>query len=164
MTKPTLRNPYKSNLLNYITVIETLEKIKEKDLEIITFSSQMKLVLSKYFSKKFNLKIYVNKNNNDFLNNISSLVKTFVFQFFFFLYIKIFIKKKNYYKNSKLTFIDTFVTLNKKLNEGFYPIISNKINKTVVFVPTIVQTLRFYKLIKLIREIDKSNYLFKEHF
>ena len=53
MTKPTLRNPYKSNLLNYITVIETLEKIKEKDLEIITFSSQMKLVLSKYFSKKF---------------------------------------------------------------------------------------------------------------
>lgn len=164
MTKPTLRNPYKSNLLNYITVIETLEKIKEKDLEIITFSSQMKLVLSKYFSKKFNLKIYVNKNNNDFLNNISSLVKTFVFQFFIFLYIKIFIKKKNYYKNSKLTFIDTFVTLNKKLNEGFYPIISNKINKTVVFVPTIVQTLRFYKLIKLIREIDKSNYLFKEHY
>ncbi len=54
--------------------------------------------------------------------------------------------------------------MNKKLNEGFYPIISNKINKTVVFVPTIVQTLRFYKLIKLIREIDKSNYLFKEHY
>ena len=46
----------------------------------------MKLVLSKYFSKKFNLKIYVNKNNNDFLNNISSLVKTFVFQFFIFIY------------------------------------------------------------------------------
>ena len=93
MTKPTLRNPYKSNLLNYITVIETLEKIKEKDLEIITFSSQMKLVLSKYFSKKFNLKIYVNKNNNDFLNNISSLVKTFVFQFFIFYILKFLLKK-----------------------------------------------------------------------
>ena len=164
MTKPTLRNPYKSNLLNYITVIETLEKIKDKDLEIITFSSQMKFILSKYFRKKFNLKIYVNKNNNDFLNNISSLVKTFVFQLFIFLYIKIFINKKNYYNKSKLTFIDTFLTLNKRLNEGFYPIVSNKNNKTVVFVPTIVQTLKFYKLIKLIREIDKSNYLFKEHY
>ena len=52
MTKPTLRNPYTSNLLNYITVIETLEEIKNKNIEITTSSYEMKLVLFKYFKKK----------------------------------------------------------------------------------------------------------------
>ena len=164
MTKPSLRNPYKSNLLNYITVLETLEKIKDIDLEIITSSSQMKFILIKYFGKKFNLKIYVHKNGNNFFNLILSFVKSLVFQLFIFLYIKIFIKKKNYYKNKNLTLIDTFVTLNKKLNQGFYPPISSKTNKTIIFVPTIIQTLKFFKLIKFINEIDKSNYLFKEHY
>ena len=32
MTRPTLRNPYTSNLINYITVFETLKKIKTKEL------------------------------------------------------------------------------------------------------------------------------------
>ena len=30
MTRPTLRNPYTSNLINYITVFETLNKTKIK--------------------------------------------------------------------------------------------------------------------------------------
>ena len=30
MTKPTLRNPYTSNLINYCTVLETLEQINIK--------------------------------------------------------------------------------------------------------------------------------------
>ena len=42
MTKPTLRNPYTSNLLNYITVFDTLNKIKSnKNLTIITKSKKM---------------------------------------------------------------------------------------------------------------------------
>ena len=80
MTKPTLRNPYESNLLNYITVLETLEKIKIKNLEIITSSYQMKLVLFKYFNKKLNIKIHIEKKNNPFFQNkILSFIKCFFF-------------------------------------------------------------------------------------
>ena len=165
MTRPTLRNPYTSNLLNYITVLETLERLKENNLEIITASSHMRFVLKKYFGKKFNLQVSLLKNNNNFFKkNFFSFFKSVIFQLFIFLYVKIFVKKKNYYNKYQYTFIDTFVTLNKELNNGFYPPIINKIKYKTLFVPTIVQTLRLSKLIKCINDVDKSNYLFKEHY
>lgn len=165
MTKPTLRNPYTSNLLNYITVLETLEKIKEKNLKIITSSFEIKDVLNKYFNKKFNLKINVKKNTyNFFKSKIFYLFKVFIFQLFIFSYVKIFIKKKAYNNKLKYTFIDTFVTLNKELNEGFYPAMPYRNNEKTLFVPTIIHTLKLTKLIKSIKKIDKKNYLFKEHY
>ena len=165
MTKPTLRNPYTSNLLNYITVLETLEKIKEKNLKIITSSFEIKDVLNKYFNKKFNLKINDKKNiYNFFKSKIFYLFKVFIFQLFIFSYVKIFIRKKTYNNKLKYTFIDTFVTLNKELNEGFYPAMPYRNNEKTLFVPTIIHTLKLTKLIKSIKKINKKNYLFKEHY
>ena len=60
--------------------------------------------------------------------------------------------------------IDTFLTFNKNFNNQLYPFVPKKVGKTVLFVPTITHTLRFYRLIKLIVKMDKSNYLFKEHY
>ena len=90
MTRPTLRNPYMSNLINYITVFETLKKIKTKDLEIVTNSKKMGLLLNKYFNKKFNLVIKYEGNMKN--NKILIILKSFFFQIFIFIYLKLFIK------------------------------------------------------------------------
>ena len=165
MTKPTLRNPYTSNLLNYITVIETLEEINNKNIEITTSSNEMKLILFKYFKKKSNIKIHIQKKDNSFFqNNILSFFKCFFFQLFIFIFIKFFVVKKKYNKDNNYTLIDTFLTLDKRFNNELYPIVPKKNDKQVLFVPTIIHTLRFYRLIKLILKMDTSNYLFKEHY
>ena len=83
MTRPTLRNPYTSNLINYITVFETLNKTKIKNLEIITNSKNMGHLLKKYFNKKFNLII---KYENNKKNKILIILKKFHFSDFIFYF------------------------------------------------------------------------------
>ena len=106
MTRPTLRNPYTSNILNYLSVLDTLSKLKTEKLEIITSSFEMKIILNQYFGKKFNLLVRVQDDKNILSNkNIFLFFKSILFQIVIFLYIKIFIKKKRFkkkfYKKSK---------------------------------------------------------------
>ena len=164
MTRPTLRNPYTSNILNYLSVLDTLSKIKTKKLEIITSSSEMKIILNQYFHKKFNLLVHVQDKRNILSNNnVFLFFKSVLFQILIFLYIKIFIKKKKLEKDRSYVFIDTFITIDEKLNSGFYPSsLKNKHN--VIFIPTVVHTLNFYRLIKTLQKIDVNKFLFKEHY
>ncbi len=164
MTRPTLRNPYTSNILNYLSVLDTLSKLKTEKLEIITSSSEMKIILNQYFGKKFNLLVRVQDDKNILSNkNIFLFFKSILFQIVIFLYIKIFIKKKRLDKKRNYVFIDTFITVDEKLNSGFYPsALKNKYN--IIFVPTIVHTLNFYRLIKTLKKIDVNKFLFKEHY
>ena len=163
MTAPTLRNPYTSNLLNYLNVLDTLSKIRAKKIEIITSSIQMKILLNKYFKNKFNLLVHVKKKDRNFLNiKIFLFFKSVIFQLFIFFYVKIFIKKKFLNNKSKYVLIDTFLTLNKEVNSKFYPSIGKK--KNIFFVPTIVHTLNFFRLVRILNNTNKENYLFKEHY
>jgi len=164
MTRPTLRNPYTSNILNYLSVLDTLSKLKTEKLEIITSSSEMKIILNQYFGKKFNLLVRVQDDKNILSNkNIFLFFKSILFQIVIFLYIKIFIKKKRLDKKRNYVFVDTFITVDEKLNSGFYPsALKNKYN--IIFVPTIVHTLNFYRLIKTLKKIDVNKFLFKEHY
>ena len=162
MTRPTLRNPYTSNLINYITVFETLKKIKTKDLEIVTNSKNMGLLLNKYFSRKFNLVIkYESKMKN---NKILIIFKSFLFQIFIFTYLKLFIKKNKINPKNKITLIDTFITINESLNLGFYPPLKNKKKNEILFAPTIFQSFKLFKLTRNIKKQSLKNFIFKEHY
>ena len=66
LTKPTLRNPYNSNLLNYCSVLETLKKLKIKKIEIITSSKEMGSIIFEHFNKKFDLKVNIDNNKMPF--------------------------------------------------------------------------------------------------
>ena len=77
-TLPSLRDPYTNNLLNYISVIDTISKIKFKNLKIITRSYEMKRILERNFkNKKLNIKA---TNKKEKLNVISNFLKSIVFQ------------------------------------------------------------------------------------
>ncbi len=162
MTRPTLRNPYMSNLINYITVFETLKKIKTKDLEIVTNSKKMGLLLNKYFNKKFNLVIKYEGNMKN--NKILIILKSFFFQIFIFIYLKLFIKKKKINTKNRITLIDTFITTNEGLNSGFYPPINNKKKNEILFAPTIFQSFKLFKLTRNIKKQSLKNIIFKEHY
>lgn len=162
MTRPTLRNPYTSNLLNYITVFETLKKTKVKNLEIITYSKNMGYLLKKNFNKKFNL--IIKYENNKKQNKILIILKSFIFQIFIFIFLKLFIKKKKISHKSKITLIDTFITTNSDLNAGFYPSLKQKRKNEILFVPTIFQSFNLFKLAQNIKKQSNENYIFKEHY
>ena len=167
-TLPSLRDPYTNNLLNYISVIDTISKIKFKNLKIITRSYEMKRILERNFkNKKLNIKA---TNKKEKLNVISNFLKSIVFQIIIYFYINIFFKKKKIEKSQKITLVDTFITLNRKQNLGYYPKdIKNFIGKSnlkILIVPTFVPTLNIFKLFKIINNLPekKDNYLFKEHY
>ena len=94
------------------------------------------------------------------------LLKVF-FNFFIFLYIKIFVKK-NYFKlkNFDLTLIDTFLISTDLRKNYFYKPIQSKIDqkKTIFFVPTFIFRKNIFSLFSLIKKLNKKNYIFKEHF
>ena len=76
-TLPSLRDPYTNSLLNYISVIDTISKIKFKNLEIITRSFEMKRILERNFkNKKLNIKV---TNQKEKLNVISNFLKSIIF-------------------------------------------------------------------------------------
>ena len=162
MTLPPTRDPYKSQLLNYISAIDTLKKISPKNLKIYTNSDTKFNLLSKSF-KKFSKKVKVkNKEQFKFLSIYLGYFKSIIFQLIIFIYINCFIKKK-IITGKNLTIIDIFVTNDAKQNANFYPPFQNK-KKEILFVPTFIQTFNYFKLFKIIHTISKNNnYLFKEH-
>ena len=94
LTKPTLRNPYNSNLLNYCSVLETLDKLKINKVQIITSSEEMGSIIFNYFNKRFNLEVKIKNNTISYFRRTTGILKSLIFHTFMFLYIKVFIKKK----------------------------------------------------------------------
>ena len=91
MTLPSTRDPYKSNLLNYICIIDTLKKIQIKNIKIKTKSKEF----AKILNQKFKILVDIKKKQNFFLfKSINNFIKSVFFQLIIFLYINLFIKKK----------------------------------------------------------------------
>tara|TARA_A100001011_G_scaffold166168_1_gene174880 strand:+ start:1874 stop:3526 length:1653 start_codon:yes stop_codon:yes gene_type:complete len=163
LTKPTLRNPYNSNLLNYCSVLETLDKLKINKVQIITSSEEMGSIIFNYFNKRFNLEVKIKNNTISYFRRTTGILKSLIFHTFMFLYIKVFIKKKKIELNKNYTLIDTFITPNVKLNRGFYPNLKRIIKDNTFFVPTFTHTFNFPGLINALKN-SNNNFLFKEHY
>lgn len=164
MTLPSYRNPYISNIFNYLTVLDTLSSIKNKkiNLKILTKSKQLSKVIKIYFKNSFEVEIQ--KNNTKYLI-IKNLLKSIIFQLVLFLFIKLFIKKQ-FYSKKKISIIDQFITHNEKQNSNFYKDFSDTRELKNLISPTFIPTLNFFKLFKSIFYLIKknNNFIFKEHY
>ena len=158
------RNPYISKILNYITILKTLNQIKKikKKINLFTESESFAEVIKIKNIK--NIKVCLIKKKIIFVV-VKQLIKSILFQITFFILINFIIKKKKPSYN-KIIIIDTFLTLNKKQNLNFYKPFSFKKEKKILIAPTIVPTLNFFKLFKIISKLVKKNdnYIFKEHY
>ena len=163
MTLPSTRDPYKSNLLNYICIIDTLKKIQIKNIKIKTKSKEF----AKILNQEFKILVEIKKKRNFFsFKSINNFIKSVLFQLILFLYINLFIKKKNVKKN-KIGLVDIFLSKIEDQNKNFYPNL-DKSRKSLdyFFVPTFVPTFNILKIFKIINNLkrNKSNFLFKEHY
>ena len=112
----TLRDPYKSKLLDYVTVIETVKKIKSKNIEISSKSKALINFLRQEYPKKGSYSVY--SNSFQFFKVINNLIKSFLFQMFLFTYVKLFERVKIEKKN--IILVDKFVTSNSIHNESYF--------------------------------------------
>ena len=158
MLSITLRDPYKSKLLDYITSIETIRNIKDSNIKISSKSYAL-INLLKYR--------YQNKNqffveNSSFLKItvIKNLIKNFLFQILLFVYVKVFEKRK--IKKENVILVDKFVTSNYVHNDSFLTIKKKNIYTVPTFIPTL-NIFRLFKIIKIFKKKEKK-YLFKESF
>ena len=153
MTLPPTRDPYKSYLLNYFCVIDTIKEIKSKKLKVKTKSKDFAEILV----NKFNVLSEV-KNKESFfsINLINNFIKSIFFQFVIFLYINTFIKRKEINRR-KIGLIDIFVTVNKKQNDNFYSKINKKKSSIeYFFVPTFIPTYNIFKIFGVINDLDNE--------
>lgn len=164
MTLPSYRNPYISNIFNYLTVLDTLTSIKNKkiNLTILTNSKQLSKIIKIYFKKSFEVKIQ--KNNAKF-SIVKNLLKSIIFQLVLFFFIKFFIKKQ-FYNKKKILIVDKFITLNKKQNSNFFKDFSDTKKIKTLISPTFIPTMNFFKLFGNIFFLikKKNNFIFKEHY
>ena len=119
MTLPSYRNPYESNLLNYLTVLDTLNQLKKDKIKIniFTHSQSMAYTMNFYFKNKFQVNL-VKKWN--FLRIIKNFLKSTLFQLVLFFLINILIKKRKSKPNEKIIIVDQFITLKRDQNLNFY--------------------------------------------
>ena len=79
MTLPSLRNPYANKLLNYLCVIDTIQKLNYKNLNLKTDSIAFANLLNLKF-KKYNVKVEVNSKKNILVPLIGKFIKSILFQ------------------------------------------------------------------------------------
>ena len=94
----------------YITILDTLDVLLKKDFNLkIIVNSKIFYNLLKENKHKKKFFVELSKESKLDKKNYLSVIKSIFFNFFIFLYIKIFVKK-NYFKlkNFDLTLIDTF--------------------------------------------------------
>lgn len=154
----TLRDPYKSKLLDYVTVIETVKKIKSKNIEISSKSKALINFLRQEYPKKGSYSVY--SNSFQFFKVINNLIKSFLFQMFLFTYVKLFERVKIEKKN--IILVDKFVTSNSIHNESYFLFKKNNIYTVPTFIPTL-NIIKFFKTIHNFKKKEK-NYLFRESF
>ena len=159
MTVVPSRNPYLSDILHYISVLETIKETKLSKIKIHSQSKELLKLIEKNFSnKKITCEFVENKEHKT--NLFFNILKSFLFHFFLFIYINLFEKKK---LNKNLVIIDKFITQNFNQNLNYFP----ELNKTkYCIVPTFIPTINFIKLIKMIKFTKKNNknILWKEHY
>lgn len=165
LSPPASRNPLISNLHKQITILETLNKIKNKfsSIQIIVQSNNFKDILRNWSKKnKYILNVKLKKKNNFITNKLIPL-KTFIFYFIIFSYIKLFVKKIKIKDKNIITLIDVFQTELYK-NKNFEELRKNSKKKQFFFCPTFVIQNNVFKVLKIINSIKDSNYIFKEHY
>ena len=162
MTLPSLRNPYANKLLNYLCVIDTIQKLNYKNLNLKTDSIAFANLLNLKF-KKYNVKVEVNSKKNILVPLIGKFIKSILFQLIIYFFIKFF-KKKNEINEKKIILVDKFFTFKNKQNSSYFPSFIKA--KNVRIVPTIIPTLNFIKLIKIFKSLSKNKekILYKEQY
>ena len=162
MSLPSYRNPYASKLLNYLTVLDTIQKLKNKEIILKTDSSNFASVVKTNFeSNKVRAETKIKKVN--FSSIALKYFKSFIFQILLYIFVSIFQKKEDL-RGKKIVLIDKFFTFKKKQNLNYFPDLG-KI-KQIRIVPTIIPTFNFIKLIKILTSLkkNKEKIVFKEQY
>lgn len=157
MTLVPSRDPYNSNILHYISILETIKKTQKIKIKFFSSSKELIRIIEKNFSKKKINCYFIKKNLSNIFYN---LLKSLIFNFFLFFYINLFEKKK---LNNNIVIIDKFITKNNNQNINYFPILKKK---NYYIVPTFVPTLNLIHLFKMIKLTKKNNknILWKEHY
>ena len=151
------RNNLNSDLFHYFCILETLNELKKKKINIKTIK------INSIYLKKIILKKNFLVNNivteklikKDFLR----ILKIIFYQTFIFILAKFY--KKNV--NSEISIIDYFIVGNNLSTKRYYGKLEDKIKyENIFFVPTIVNT-NILDLISLVKNIrHKKNIFLKE--
>ena len=169
LTAPSSRNPFVSNLHKHLSILDTLEKIKNKTKFIdIIFNTKSIFPILENWSKKNNINIKLNfKKKEVKKNNFFFVFNTLVFNIIVFLYIRLFVKKVDLKKrslNKKIILIDVFQVIYSK--NRYYQNLDKKLkdrNKEIFYIPTFIIQKNIFKVFKIINSIKNKNYIFKEH-
>jgi len=171
VTLPLSRDSTGSNLFHYICILKTLEVASKKIKKIlIKVNSKLLSKLIRLWSIKNNISVnleYVHESKK--INEYFIIIKTTIFNFFLFFFIKNFTKKINIKNNNKKTvLIDTFATKDsikcERLYRGLDTFLLKKKLSYVYFVPTFIIERNIFNITKIIFSLNSRNYLFKEHY
>ena len=162
MTLPSYRNPYAGKLLNYLTVLDTIQKLKKKEIILKTKSPNFVSIVKANFGSS-NIKAEINSKKESFGSITLKYIKSLIFQVFLYIFISI-SQKKEEISGKKIVLIDKFFTFKKKQNLNYFPNLG-KI-KNIRIIPTIIPTFNLIKLIKILRSLNKNKekIIFKEQY
>lgn len=151
------RNNLNSDLFHYFCILETLNELKKKKINIKTIKINSIYLKKIILKKNFLVKNIVTKKliKKDFLR----ILKIIFYQTFIFILAKFY--KKNV--NSEISIIDYFIVGNNLSTKRYYGKLEDKIKyENIFFVPTIVNT-NILDLISLVKNIrHKKNIFLKE--
>ena len=158
---PASRNPHYSEIFNTICILETIKKLRKKNIQIKTHSKELYKLIKLHFKKNIQITL---KNNKKKLSNTMYIFQSIIFQTIIFIIINLLYKKNiprtnkmiliNNYPNNNLDKVDRLFQFNKK----FLKINRNKI----FFIPTILINKNIIKIWRTINFLYKKNYFFKE--
>ncbi|MAJ86099.1 MAG: hypothetical protein CL687_03940 [Candidatus Pelagibacter sp.] len=164
---PSSRNPTYSSIYHFICIAETLKSVRKSKCVINLITNSQK-ASNFFFKNNFhkNKNITLNLLNKRYFNfnNFSHFLKSFIFQFFVFTFVKVFTKHKNINKN---ILINTYPSNKIEIPERLFQFSKNyqkKYSKNYAFIPTFIITKNIISLIKLILSLKNKNYYFKEHY
>ena len=162
MTSPSFRSPYVNRLLNYFSVIDTLNILRNEKIRLSTDSKTFRRLIKDRFENS-KIDIYLKKSNRGFINKLSNYLKSIVYQIVIFIFVKTFKERENL-SNKDLVLIDKFVTLNKSQNLSYFPKFLNA--KNIRIVPTFIPTLNLFKLVKIFNYLKNNDhkFLYKEQY
>ena len=157
---PSSRNPNYSKLFHYICILETFKKINKSEISLqITTSSEFlfNLIKKESFNKR---KVDLVKKRNEKRTFYIDYLKSFLFQFYLFFFVRLFIKKK---RIKEKIFIHTYPNNKLEKVERLFQFKDKKHSNNYVLVPSFLISKNLLFWSKLIIKISKNNYVFKEH-
>ena len=164
LTIPSSRNPYLSNLYDYICILETLDILIRKKIKLIITTSCKglhQIIKKKEILNNSLLKIKLIKKNSKF--EFLYIPKAIIFYSIIFFFIKIFIKKNNLLYGTKNILVESFFLTNSNNKESFNKNIFKINYKKIFLVPNFLIQKNVFLILKKIRRLNTSKYIFKEH-